>query len=179
MAEQKMPHLPMKSGMEHLRSGAKPAPAKQQAKRRTAKPSRTSESKVAPAVRPLSTKINQSNTQPRDAQGRFTSYGARVGAWLDRKLHRRPARTLAPPKVNKSVEVKTITLTHERPLQPAKKPVKKRKPMAERGFWGKVWGLINGDARREMHATNAANTRARRKAWGIEPPKRRRKRRAK
>jgi len=185
-----MPNLPMKPRYEHLAkqqpSVSKSTPASQHARgkrpavaKRPANSRGASKLSVVPPVAPLSTKSIAAKEQPRDAQGRFARYGARMGAWIGRNLHRQPALTKAPAKINRPTTMKTITLTHERPIQPTKKPVKKRKPMAERGFWGKVWGLVNGDAHHEMRATNAANTRARRKAWGIEPPKKRRKRRAK
>lgn len=131
-----------------------------------------------PPLRSRASLVRAASTQPRDAKGRFASVGAKVGKWVDGLMNPQKVLTKAPPKVKRATAYETVSTARSREVAPLSKRAKKqqkKKPVAERGFLGKIWALFNGDAVREQRATNAANTRARRKAWGIVPKKSKRR----
>jgi hypothetical protein len=151
----------------------RPQPASQAAKRQP--PSRKGPGHKGPGKAALQA---QAYSQPRDDEGRFAEKGGwfknRWNAWLDPTP--RPPTRLNKKRPARAVDQRSFS--EVRTAAPMRKKAKRRKkPVPQRGFVGRVVALFNGDYSRWRMANLRQQARLRMQAEGYYAPKKRARRR--
>jgi hypothetical protein len=168
------------TGMPKLESMPNPKKRKR-AKKQTSKGAARAQA-LTPATRPTgpTTEQRRKNAaeQNRDQEGKFAENG--WGRWWNGLFDPTPR---PPTRLKKPAPTAARSFTETRAVTPPgakRRPAKKRKkPVPERSFFGKLAALYNGDYAKWKMQQHRQLARYAAQAQGFDPPRRRRRRRRK